>query len=340
MFYTYKNIRNLSNKALLSSQFSLFLFQKQGVTLMAESLDVISIGAVLVDMIAMVEEFPGKDGESFVHDFKFKPGGAAANVAVICSRLGLKTAFSGKIGKDNFGELLKEDLIKEKVIVNDTLITSEAVSTGSCYICVNRKGDRMILAYSGAADTLGVDDLPIDIFSQTKWVHLSDLRNVTSIEALIEEGLEINFSMSPGALIAQNPSRAYRLAQKAKLIVGSLTEITNIFRCSEEEIQDIANEFIDSMNDRVIAVTKGSRGATLYSKEGTFNVPAHKVEVVDTTGAGDAFTAGMLYALTKGKSVKEAGRIASACSAICIQEIGARSGPKSKQDLIKFMRKN
>jgi ribokinase len=198
----------------------------------------------------------------------------------------------------------------------------------------------MILAYSGAADTLSVNDLPVEIFSQTKWVHLSDLRNVTSIEALIEDGLEFNFSMSPGALIAQNPSRAYRLAQQAKLIVGSLTEITDIFRCSEEEIQSIANEFIDTMNDRVIAVTKGSRGATLFSKEGTHDIPAYKVDVVDTTGAGDAFTAGMLYALTKGKSVKEAGKIASACSAICIQKIGARSGPKSRLNLVKFMRKN
>ncbi|TET27576.1 MAG: hypothetical protein E3J70_11625, partial [Candidatus Heimdallarchaeota archaeon] len=57
-------------------------------------------------------------------------------------------------------------------------------------------------------------------------------------------------------------------------------------------------------------------------------------------GAGDAFTAGMLYALTRGKSPKEAGRIAAACSALCIQEVGARSGPKSKKDLIKFLRKN
>ena len=189
---------------------------------MSESFDVISVGAVLVDMIALVDEFPGRDGESFVNDFKFMPGGAAANVAVLCSRLGLKTAFSGKIGKDIFGDLLLSDLEKEKVHVKNTIVISKNISTGSCYICVNKSGDRMIMAYSGAADTLTIDDLPLELFAKAKWVNLSDLRNVASIEALLESDIEINFSMSPGALIAQNPSRAFRLAQHAKLIVASV----------------------------------------------------------------------------------------------------------------------
>ncbi len=307
---------------------------------MLETFDIISVGAVLVDMIALVEEFPKRDGESFVRDFKFMPGGAAANVAVITRRLGLKTAFSGKIGKDTFGELLLKDLTKEKVHYKNTVVISDEISTGSCYICVDKKGDRMIMAYSGAADTLAIGDLPLELFAKANWVNLSDLRNIASIEALLESDIEINFSMSPGALIAQNPSRAYRLAQKAKLIVASVDEITQIFRCAEEEINSIAADLIKENKERVIAVTKGSRGATIYSKNETVNIPIFKVDIVDTTGAGDAFTAGMLYALTRGKSPKQAGRIAAACSAICIQKVGARSGPKSKMDLMKFLRKN
>ncbi len=307
---------------------------------MSESFDVISVGAVLVDMIAMVEEFPKRDGESFVSDFKFMPGGAAANVAVFCSRLGLRTAFSGKIGKDTFGDLLYNDLEKEKVHVKNTLLISKNISTGSCYICVDKSGDRMIMAYSGAADTLTIDDLPLELFSKANLVNLSDLRNVASIEALLESDIDISFSMSPGALIAQNPSRAFRLAQHAKLIVASVDEITQIFRCTEEDIEAIASDLISENQNRVIAVTKGSRGATIYSKDGHVNIPIFEVDVMDTTGAGDSFTAGMLYALTKGKSPKEAGRIAAACSALCIQEVGARSGPKSRKELVKFLRKH
>jgi sugar/nucleoside kinase (ribokinase family) len=309
------------------------------VVLLIESYDVISIGAVLVDMIAMVEEFPGQDGESFVHDFKMMPGGAAANVAVLCSRLGLKSAFSGKIGNDQFGSYLKEDLLKENVSIADTLIISETLSTGSCYICVNNNGDRLIMAHSGAADKLAIDDLSLDVYSKAKWVNLSDLRNVSSIEALLESDIEINFSMSPGALIAQNPSRAYRLTQHTKLLVASADEFMQIFRCDKEEINEVAENFVKENDKRIVAVTKGKDGAVLFDKNDTIDIPVFKVEVIDTTGAGDAFTSGMLYALSKGKSLKEAGRIAAACSAICIQEIGARSGPKNKKELIKFLRK-
>ncbi|HUT82500.1 MAG TPA: carbohydrate kinase family protein [Candidatus Bathyarchaeia archaeon] len=307
---------------------------------MIEVYDVISIGAVLIDMIAIVDEFPQRDGESFVHDFKMMPGGAAANVAVICSRLGLKTAFSGKIGKDRFGEILKDDLLNEGVSIKDTLITSEKVGTGSCYICVDKKGERMILAYSGAADTLTSEDLPVEFFSKAKWVNLSDLRNVSSVEALLESDIPINFSISPGALIAQNPSRAYRFAQQAKLLVASKKEFSEIFRCLDDEIDIVASNFVKENKERIVAVTKGKDGATLFGREGIVNIPIFPVNVVDTTGAGDAFTAGMLYAITREKSLKEAGRIAAGCSALCIQEVGARSGPKSKRDLVKFLRKN
>ncbi|NHJ86291.1 MAG: carbohydrate kinase family protein [Asgard group archaeon] len=307
---------------------------------MPEQFDLISIGAVLIDMIAMVDEFPGEDGESFVKDFKLMPGGAAANVAVICSRLGMKTAFSGKIGKDQFGDILKADLIKEKIHVDKTLITSEAVNTGSCYICVNHKGERMIMAYSGAADTLTIDDLQIELLTKAKWVNLSDLRNVSAIEALLESDTKFNFSMSPGALIAKNPSRAFRLAQHANLIVASESEMMQIFRSTEDEIETITKQLIDEKPEKIIAVTRGSRGAIIYMKNTTIEIPIFPVNVVDTTGAGDAFTAGMIYGLISNKKPKEAGRIAAACSAICIQSVGARSGPNSKRELIKFLKSN
>lgn len=307
---------------------------------MVEVFDIVSIGAVLIDMIAMVDEFPQSDGESFVHDFQMMPGGAAANVATLCSRLGLKTAFSGKIGNDRFGQILQEDLTNEGIHIADTLIITDATSTGSCYICVNKKGDRMIMAYSGAADTMVVDDLPDQLLSKAKWVNLSDLRNVSSIEALLESDLKINFALSPGALIAKNPSRAYRMAQHSNLIVASKGEFSQIFRCSEEEVEEVAKGFLNEHKESIVAITKGAEGATIFAKKKIYEIPIFEVEVKDTTGAGDAFTAGMLYGLIRGRDIKEAGRIAAACSAICIQEIGARSGPKTKRDLLKFLRKN
>ena len=141
-------------------------------------------------------------------------------------------------------------------------------------------------------------------------------------------------------MIAQNPSRAYRLSQHAKLVVGSMNEITTIFRCNEEELESVAKEEIKNYDGKIIVITKGERGATLISADEVLEFPAYNVPVIDTTGAGDAFTAGILYGLIKGRPLKEIIKIASACSAICIQEIGARSGPKNRKELLKFLRKN
>jgi ribokinase len=290
-------------------------------------------------MIALVDEFPERDGEVFVQKFELLPGGSAANVAVLCQRLGLNTAFCGKIGKDHFGKILHSDLKNEKVQVDDFLAYSDKVGTGSCYVCVDQRGDRIIMAHSGAADTLTFDDLPIERIERARWVHLSDLRNVGAIETLLEGDIKINFSISPGALIAQNPSRAYRLAQHAKLIVANVEEMMQIFRCQEEEIDAIAEELICAFEGRIIAVTKGKKGATIYSPNRTFNVPAYNVTPVDTTGAGDCFTAGMLYSLSNGMKPEDAGKFATACAAICIQEVGARSGPKNKREVMKFIRR-
>lgn len=306
---------------------------------MNDTFDILSIGAVLIDMVARVEEFPERDGESFVKDFQLMYGGAAANVAVCCSRLGLETAFSGKIGQDHFGDLLYADLYRENVHVEDSLRINPDVGTGSCYICVDKHGDRIILAYSGAADTLTLNDLPLELIKRTNWVHLSDLRNVGAIEALLDGDISLNFSMSPGALIAQNPSRAYRLAQHTKLMVASLKEMMQIFRCTEDEIDTIADELISAYDERIVVVTKGKEGSTIYSKEEILTIPAFDVKAVDTTGAGDTYTAGMLYGLCKGMSIKKAGIFATACSAICVQEVGARSGPKDRKEVQRFIRR-
>lgn len=301
--------------------------------------DVISIGAVLVDMIAMVDTFPKKDGESFVNDFKMMPGGAAANVAVIGSRLEMESAFVGKIGQDHFGRILLEDLKNEGVHTTKTVSISKEFSTGSCYICVDKQGERMILAHSGAANMLTYEDLPIELLTKANWVHLSDLKNFSAIEQFLEE-YSVRFSISPGALIAQHPKKALRLLEKADLIIGSLEEIMNILNCTEKSIEEEILKLVKKQKQKIVVVTKGKQGAAIYREEEKITIPIFKVPVVDTTGAGDAFTAGMLYALNKGKKPSEAGKIAAACSAICIQEIGARSGPKNEKELFTFLKKH
>ena len=115
---------------------------------MKKDLDVICIGAALVDMIAKIKRHPVDDDEVFVSELHLLSGGAAANTAYACSKLGLKTAFIGKIGfNDKFGDKIIEDF--KQVELDTTLMKySKENLSGSAYVAINERGDRRIYAFS------------------------------------------------------------------------------------------------------------------------------------------------------------------------------------------------
>ena len=121
---------------------------------MVNIFDVICIGAALVDIIAQVVRHPLDDDEVFVSDLTVLSGGAAANTAYACAKIGLSTAFIGKLGEnDTFKEKIINDF--KEVSVEIRLIKySKEYGTGSAYVSLNKKGERRIYAYSGAANFL------------------------------------------------------------------------------------------------------------------------------------------------------------------------------------------
>ncbi|MFX0156070.1 MAG: carbohydrate kinase family protein, partial [Candidatus Hodarchaeota archaeon] len=121
---------------------------------MVKELDVICIGAALVDIIAKIERHPIEDDEVFVSNLHLLSGGAAANTAYACAKLGLNVAFIGKLGhNDDFGIKIVKDF--KEVSLDTTLIKySKEQGTGSAYVAINKDGERRIYAYSGAANLL------------------------------------------------------------------------------------------------------------------------------------------------------------------------------------------
>ncbi|MFW9952499.1 MAG: carbohydrate kinase family protein, partial [Candidatus Thorarchaeota archaeon] len=124
-----------------------------------EIFDVICIGAALIDLIAQVERHPSDDDEVFVSNLTLLSGGAAANTACACGKLGLSTAFIGKLGQN--------DIFTNKIMsdFNDVSVETKFIKysniypTGSAYVALDKKGDRRIYAHSGAANYLSNNDL-------------------------------------------------------------------------------------------------------------------------------------------------------------------------------------
>ena len=311
---------------------------------MTEIFDLICIGAALVDMVARVERHPIEDDEVFVSDLKLMSGGAAANTAYACATLGLNTAFIGKIGlNDTFGAKIISDFKKVKVATK-LMKYSKENGTGSAYVALNKEGDRRIYAHSGAANYLSKEDIIEEEIITAKVLFLSSLRNLEPFikAANIGKSHDIPVIMNPGMLIIdQGIENIKILLEKVDILILSQREFITLMKIKDTRLNIEANQIkineLFKFGIKIIIITMGKKGATLFTQLQSEIIPAIKVdEVIDTTGAGDAFSAGFIYGFAQNRSyqfedIKINVEFGNFVAGNCIQELGARNGiPKLK----------
>jgi len=315
--------------------------------------DVICIGAALVDMIAQVVRHPSDDDEVFVSDLTVLSGGAAANTAYACAKIGLSTAFIGKLGdKDTFGEKIINDF--KEVAVDTRLIKySKYYKTGSAYVALNRKGERRIYAHSGAANYLSKKDISKKELKNTKIIFLSSLRNLEPLQMAAEIGKSVNIPviLNPGMLIVdQGFQKLKKLLEKIDVLILSQREYLSLLNIKENELNEALiikySEKLLSLGIRVIVVTLGEKGSFFLTKKGNGLIPSLELsKVIDTTGAGDAFSAGFIYGLAQSINfdvdhLRIYLKTGNYLAGNCIQQIGARNGIPSGEHLNFFWNSN
>ena len=287
-----------------------------------EKFDVVTVGAVLIDQIGYTEYLPKKDEEIFMSKLTLQPGGSAANTAVACSRLGLRVGFIGKVGYDNFGEVLIKDLKKENVDTSQLKRTRKK-PTGCCFIITDEQHKRHMYAFSGAANLLNENDLNKKYILSSKLVHLADLKNIKPLEIVAKiASSKAKISLNPGGLII---GLGYKKIKK-------LLSLTDIYISSKSEAEALygtrnINKLVDLLlaeGIETIALTLSSQGCLVANSNEKYKLSSYKVKVVDTTGAGDAFSAGFIYGLIKGFPLKKCGKYGNAIAALCITTSGAR----------------
>jgi ribokinase len=315
-----------------------------------EIFDVICIGAALVDMVAQVTRYPADDDEVFVSDLTLLSGGAAANTAYACAKIGLSTAFIGKLGgHDAFGNKILNDF-KEVNVDTKFIKYSEHHGTGSAYIALNKKGDRRIYAHSGAANYLSKEDLLEKELINTKIIFLSSLKNLEPFieAAIIGRNNKIPVVLNPGMLIIdQGLKNIKKLLEKIDFLILSQNEYASLFNIEECDLnEDLIQEkssTLFKLGIQVIITTLGKKGALLLTSSRAELLPPLKLKsLIDTTGAGDAFSAGFVYGLVqninlKFEHLKNNVEIGNFVAGNCIQELGARNGIPNREDLIFFL---
>ncbi len=311
--------------------------------------DIICIGAALVDMVAQVERHPLEDDEVFVSDLKLFSGGAAANTAYACGKLGQKTVFIGKLGKnDTFGIKIINDF-KEVNVITSLIKYSNDYDTGSAYIVLNKEGDRRIYAHSGAANYLSKEDILEQELISTKIIFLSSLQNLEPLikAAKIGQKHKIPVILNPGMLIIdQGFTTIKELLEQIDILILSKKEFQTLFISEvKDNLDDLIKEktnYLLNLGIKALIITMGKDGAMVLNLDSSELIKPSSgkfSQVVDTTGAGDAFSAGFIYGFIQNTSynfedLKNNIKIGNFVAGKCIQKLGARNGIPISEELI------
>lgn len=305
--------------------------------------EAVGLGALNMDNIYQVERILD-DGEAVVKDLASFPGGSAANTVYGLAKLGLNTGFIGAVGDDAEARLLLQDLQKAGVDTGH-IKTKSGERTGSTLCLSDELGRRSIYVMPGANTLLNINDLDLNYTNKAKWLHISSFVDDTQFQVLLElmDKLDtsVKVSFSPGALYAAKGIEALRsiLARTDVLFVNQseMRQLTDDDMTSGAEIclSQGCNVIVVTMDKGVIyrsieAVCYIMSAENEYIIESAEDAP---VPAVDTTGAGDAFAAGVLYGLLKEKSLRECGLLGEIMARFCIRETGARAGLPSLGEL-------
>lgn len=304
-----------------------------------KSMDVIGFGALNLDKIIHVDDIPKPGEELFLRSVHSFPGGSAANTIAGLAKLQVSAGFVGKVGDDAEGTELLESLMYLGVDTANIKVTRG--KSGISIILVNNSGERSILLEPGVNDNIETRDIAIDYFHGAKIFHMSSFVCKDSQKSFDTQKKLVREIRSMGLKVSFDPGHLY--AKRGRDIEDLIIN-TDIFFINEEEMKILTGmnymEGSKSLLDKganIVAVKMGDRGCFVTNGAREFHVPAFKSNAIDTTGAGDAFNAGFLYAILNKKSLEECSRYGNAVASLCIQKNGARDGLPSKMELANFM---
>jgi fructokinase len=309
---------------------------------------ILTLGEVVADIYRDASESPVE------LPFTARPGGAPANVAVAASRLGAQASFVGSVGDDLFGDFIMRALEAEGVETDAVSRQSSPTRTSLAFVEVAEDGDRSFTFYrsSPAADELlSPDDVTPDLVSGSHFVNFGSipLLKDPAASAIYEVARLANEAGVPVAFDVNLRVHLWESADRAREAVAPLLDRSTIVKMGDDEVEPLLGtadfeEAARGLLERgvsLVLISLGSDGAFYATEDFSGKVPAFKVEVVDATGAGDAFLAGTLVHLAEAewdeRRVREAVLRGTAAGSLACTGFGAMSALPTREELEQFM---
>ncbi|WMU40631.1 aminoimidazole riboside kinase [Enterobacter bugandensis] len=271
------------------------------------------------------------------------PGGAPANVAVGIARLGGKSAFIGRVGDDPFGRFMAKTLADERVDVKHMRL-DPAHRTSTVVVDLDDHGERSFTFMVRPSADLFLEPADLPTFSAGEWLHVCSIalsaepsRSATfqAMADIRKAGGYVSFdpNIRPDLWPDENALRRCleQALQSADVVKLSVEELA--FLTGDADVQGGLNTLMQRCPARLVLVTQGKEGVIAWHQGAVKHYPATPVQCVDTTGAGDAFVAGLLYGLAAGQELVPAIALAQRCGALATTAKGAMTALPWQHDL-------
>ncbi|MEU9446232.1 ribokinase [Streptomyces sp. NPDC048304] len=293
--------------------------------------DLLVVGSANADLVVAVERRPGPGETVLGSDLAVHPGGKGANQAVAAARLGARTALLARVGDDAHGRMLLDS--QRAAGVDTAGVLTGGAPTGVALITVDPSGDNSIVVSPGANARLTSQDV------KAAAGLLRASRVVSAqLEVPLDTVVEVVRGLAPGSRFVLNPSPPRPLPDEvvaacdplivneheAKVILGDTV--------TGETPEDWARALL-ARGPRSVVVTLGGEGALVATRDATTRIAPVTVDAVDTTGAGDAFTAALAFGLGAGVGLEAAAAYAARVGALAVTRRGAQDSYPTAEEV-------
>ncbi len=312
--------------------------KKRKVQEMSE-IQIISLGQLVADIVVRpVDKFPQIGTADGVEAIELRTGGCGLNTAMTLKKLGMSVGLAGRIGQDVFGKFLARRI--EAIGLDASGVKIDAAGCTSCVIVmVSSSGERSFLYACGGNEELCLEDIDFDWIGRAKILHvggqlkLFSLKTDQVLKRAKEDGLVVSldtdWDTSNRWLETVEPCLGY-----TDIFMSSIEEARLI---SQKETPQQISKFFSGYGIKIVVLKMGREGCYIRTGQEVLTLPGYKVEVVDTTGAGDAFAAGFLAGFEKGWDMEKCGRLGCACGALCVTKVGTTDGLRNLDETLRFM---
>ena len=301
------------------------------------------LGDINVDLRLEMTSLPSPGGDGLARRMSAHAGGSAANTALVLARLGAQVAMAGAVGDDPWGEEALEPLAAARIDLR--LVQRRRGSpTGLMVIVVTPDGQRTFLGYRGANVSLEPEDGLLRAAASAAWVHLSGYALLEGHQrqaalavftAATEAGkpvsLDVGLAEPPPEVVEQVHAMLPRLSL---LVVGE--QAAGVLAGGAATAQQ-ALEALQGTGAPTVAITCGAGGSLLAAGGRALRLAALPVGVVDTTGAGDAYAAGLVFGLQRGWPAETAATLATVLGGLAVKEPGGGASLPGREAVLAYL---